>query len=91
MWTKFIEMVPFVTSAVFLLYIFIQMNTISTLREENKKLRTQVAESCQTSLEEEVRLLLKSSSKLDVIKHLRTKKGLSILDAKKLVDSISNS
>lgn len=69
---------------VFFVVILIQSNKIKILRQELHHNPTENAH-----LQSYVKKLLQQESEIKVIKKLRKEKGMSMLDAKKLIDSIN--
>ncbi|PIE91952.1 hypothetical protein CO726_29210 [Bacillus fungorum] len=73
---------------VFIIYIIILTTKINVLRNENIKLLKET--NAFDDLKTEVKQKLELSTEMETIKFLRTKKGLSIIDAKQIVDSVKN-
>lgn len=80
------EKTSFIFNIVFIIWIFILMNKIKVLRKENNHLLRE--SNIYDDLKAEAEHKLKFSSEMETIKYLRTEKGLSMLEAKKMVDDM---
>ncbi|HDR4605114.1 MULTISPECIES: hypothetical protein [Bacillus] len=70
----------------FLIYIFVLMKKVNVLRKENNRL---LQESNQFGdLQSEVKYKLRISNEIETIKFLREEKGISMIEAKEIVDSV---
>lgn len=72
-------------NVVFIIIIFVQSNKINVLREENKKA---LPNENNDELIAIVSEKLKSLGDIKTIKYLREEKGMSMVDAKQLVDTL---
>lgn len=80
------EKTSFIFNVVFIIYIFILMNKIKVLRKENIELLRE--SNIYDDLEAEVKHKLKFSTEIETIKYLRIEKGLSMIEAKNIVDDM---
>ncbi|KXY17189.1 hypothetical protein [Bacillus sp. FSL K6-0067] len=78
----------FMMNICFLLYIISLNKKVTALRKENSKLL--MNSHNPDSLKEEIRERLENNTEIQTIKFLRTEKGMSLVDAKQLVDAVQN-
>lgn len=78
---------PLLINFFLLLYVWKLSNKIKVLRRENKKLLLKHFDD----LEQEIKHKLDSLGEMHTIKFLRMEKGMSLVDAKQIVDSIKKS
>lgn len=83
-----LQSVSLVINILFIVYIVILTNKIKVLRKENTKLLKDT--NAFDDLKTEVKHKLEFFSEMETIKFLRVEKGLSMIDAKQLVDSMKN-
>lgn len=77
---------PFIILLVLVSQLFSLIRKNGVLRKENVKLLKKA--DAYDALRSEVKEMLKTSTEMQTIKTLRADKGLSLVDAKKVVDSV---
>lgn len=80
------QSISLVINILFVVYIVILTNKINVLRKENTKLLKDT--NAFDDLKTAVKHKLEFSTEMETIKFLRVEKGLSMIDAKQLVDSM---